>query len=319
MNRTTAMANRPKPASVMQRKLHMVRRNATLYLLLVPAVVLVILFAYWPMYGIIIAFKNFSAPLGISGSPWADPIYSHFLKFFNSYQFSNTVKNTLWISFYTLIASFPIPIILALGLNQMQAKRFKRFFQTVSYLPHFISTVVMVGLLLIWLSPSTGLIGSIYRLFGAEAPNLMGSKNAFASIYVWSDVWQHMGWNSIIYLAALASVDPSLYEAATVDGASRWQKIRYIDLPMVMPTAVILLIMNAGQVMNLGFEKVFMMQNNLNLAVSEVISTYVYKIGITHSQYSYSTAINLFNTVVNVTLLVVVNQVAKRISENSLW
>lgn len=296
-----------------------IRRNAGLYLLLLPAVVLVLMFAYWPMYGITLAFKDFSAPLGITGSPWAQPFYKHFLKFFNSYQFSNTVGNTLWISFYTLVASFPIPILLALGINQWQGRRFKHFFQTVIYLPHFISTVVMVGLLLIWLSPSTGLIGGLYKLFGAEAPNLMGSKNAFAGIYVWSDVWQHMGWNSIIYIAALAAVDPSLYEAATVDGASRLQKMCYIDFPMLLPTAVILLIMNAGQIMNLGFEKIYMMQNNLNMASSEVISTYVYKIGITHTQYSYSTAINLFNTLVNVTLLVTVNQFSRRVSTNSLW
>jgi len=296
-----------------------VRRNAGLYLLLLPAVVLVILFAYWPMYGIAIAFKDFSAPLGIAGSPWLNPIYKQFLKFFNSYQFGNTVRNTLWISFYALVASFPLPIILALGINQMQGERFKSVFKTVIYLPHFISTIVMVGLLIIWLSPSTGLISALYGLFGATAPNLMGSKNAFASIYVWSDVWQHMGWNSIIYLAALAAVDPTLYEAATVDGASRIHRIRYIDFPMVLPTAVILLIMNAGQIMNLGFEKVYMMQNNLNMAVSEVISTYVYKVGIINTQYSYSTAINLFNTAINVILLVTVNYVSQRLSENSLW
>lgn len=296
-----------------------IRRNAGLYLLLAPAVVLVILFAYWPMYGISIAFKDFSAPLGIGASPWSEPVFKHFTKFFNSYQFTNTVKNTLWISFYSLAASFPLPIILALGINQMRAERFKRAFQTVLYLPHFISTVVMVGLLIIWLSPSSGLIGSVYKLFGAQAPNLMGNKSAFASIYVWSDVWQHMGWNSIIYIAALASVDPSLYEAATVDGANRFQKIRYIDFPMILPTAVILLIMSAGNVMNLGFEKVYMMQNNLNLSVSEVISTYVYKIGITNTQYSYSTAINLFNTMINVLLLVTVNFVSGRLSESSLW
>lgn len=296
-----------------------IKRNAGLYLLLLPAIILVILFAYWPMYGILIAFKNYSNPLGITGSPWATPLLKHFTRFFNSYQFTNTVKNTLWISFYTLIASFPIPIVLALGINQMGARRFKKVFQTVIYLPHFISTVVMVGLLLIWLSPSTGLIGAVYGLFGKEAPNLMGTKNAFASLYVWSDVWQHMGWNSIVYIAALAAVDPALYEAATVDGANRFQKIRYIDIPMIIPTAVILLIMNAGQVMNLGFEKVFMMQNSLNLASSEVISTYTYKIGITNNQFSYSTAINLFNTMVNVVLLVFVNQVSRRISDNSLW
>ena len=315
-NRSVLLSGHPTTRTPAWRR---IKRNAGLYLLLLPAVVLVILFAYWPMYGIIIAFKNFSAPLGIDGSPWAQPFYKHFLKFFNSYQFTNTVKNTLWISVYTLVASFPLPIIMALCINQMPGKRFKRFFQTTIYLPHFISTIVMVGMLLIWLSPSTGLIGAVYKLTGGEAPNLIGEKGAFASIYVWSDVWQHMGWNSIIYIAALAAVDPSLYEAATVDGASRLQKIVYIDFPMILPTAVILLIMSAGQMMNVGFEKVYMMQNNLNMSVSEVISTYVYKIGITHTQYSYSTAINLFNTVVNVTLLVAVNQVSKRLSENSLW
>lgn len=271
------------------------------------------------MLGISIAFKDYSAPLGIAGSLWTEPWYKHFFKFFNSYQFTNTVKNTAWLSVYTLIAAFPIPIVLALGINQMRAKRFKRFYQTAIYLPHFISTVVMVGLLIIWLSPSTGLIGAIYGLFGKTAPNLMGSKGAFDDIYVWSDVWQHMGWNSIIYIAALSSVDPTLYEAAMVDGANRFQRMRFIDFPMILPTAVILLIMNAGQVMNVGFEKVYMMQNNLNMSVSEVISTYVYKIGITHAQFSYSTAINLFNTMVNVMLLVMVNTLSRRLSETSLW
>lgn len=302
-----------------RQKIRSIKRNWGLYLLLLPAVILVILFAYWPMYGVVIAFKDYSNPLGIAGSPWSQPIFKHFLKFFNSYQFDTTIKNTLVISFYSLAASFPIPIVLALAINQMRAKRFKKLFQTVSYLPHFISTVVMVGLITIWLSPSTGLLGNIYKLFGAEAPNLMGSKGAFPSIYVWSDIWQHMGWDSIIYLAALSSVSPSLYEAATVDGASRWQRLLYIDLPLLLPTASILLIMRAGSIMNVGFEKVYLMQNNLNLAASEVISTYVYKIGIISSQYSYSSAINLFNTMVNLVLLVVVNQVTKRLNQSSLW
>lgn len=308
-----------KSAGSLREAIRQIRRNAGLYLLLLPAVVLVILFAYWPMLGISIAFKDYSAPLGIAGSLWTEPWYKHFFKFFNSYQFTNTVKNTAWLSVYTLIAAFPIPIVLALGINQMRAKRFKRFYQTAIYLPHFISTVVMVGLLIIWLSPSTGLIGAIYGLFGKTAPNLMGSKGAFDDIYVWSDVWQHMGWNSIIYIAALSSVDPTLYEAAMVDGANRFQRMRFIDFPMILSTAVILLIMNAGQVMNVGFEKVYMMQNNLNMSVSEVISTYVYKIGITHAQFSYSTAINLFNTMVNVMLLVMVNTLSRRLSETSLW
>jgi putative aldouronate transport system permease protein len=308
-----------RPLYGTKRKWMAIRRNGGLYLLLLPSVVLLILFAYWPMYGVTIAFKDYTNAAGILGSPWADPFYKYFLKFFNSYQFGSTISNTLIISFYSLAAGFPIPILLALGLNQMRLKRFKSIFQTVSYLPHFISTVVMVGLIIIWLSPTSGLIGSIFTVFGAQAPNLMGSPAAFSSIYVWSDVWQHMGWNSIIYLAALASVDPALYEAATVDGASHWQKMRHIDIPMLLPTAVILLIVSAGSIMNVGFEKVYLMQNNLNRVNSEVISTYVYRIGIISNQYSYSAAINLFNNVINLILLITVNQVSKRLTENSLW
>jgi putative aldouronate transport system permease protein len=271
------------------------------------------------MYGVTIAFKDFKPALGIAQSPWAQPLLKHFTKFFKAYQFQATLKNTLVLSFYSLLAGFPFPIAIALAVNQMRAKKFQRFYQTVSYLPHFISTVVMVGLIVLWLSPGSGLIGQIFKLFGAEAPNLMGMKGAFSSIYVWSDIWQHTGWNSIIFFAALSAIDPTLYEAATVDGASRWQKIKAIDIPMLMPTATILLILSAGNIMNVGFEKVFLMQNNANLQASEVISTYVYKIGITQAQYSYSAAVNLFNTVANLLLLATVNQVSKRLSENSLW
>ncbi|MEK5061645.1 sugar ABC transporter permease [Paenibacillus sp. FSL H7-0326] len=284
--------------------------------MLLPAVILLLLFAYIPMYGIVIAFKEYSPALGIGGSPWAGLKY--FEKFFNSYQFDTTIKNTLILSLYSL-ATFPIPIMLALMINQMRENRFKRFFQTVTYMPHFISTVVMVGLLLILLSPSTGLIGHIYRLFGAEAPNLMGSPGLFSSVYVWSDVWQHTGWDSIIFIAALSAVSPSLYEAATMDGASRWQKIWYIDLPMLMPTAVTLLILRVGSLLGVGFEKVYLMQNNLNISSSEVISTYVYKIGMLSSQYSFSSAINLANTIINFILLIMVNEISKKYSKNSLW
>ncbi|MFD2701942.1 ABC transporter permease [Paenibacillus shunpengii] len=284
--------------------------------MLLPAVILLLLFAYIPMYGIVIAFKDYSPALGIGGSPWAGLKY--FEKFFNSYQFDTTIKNTLILSLYSL-ATFPIPIMLALMINQMRENRFKRFFQTVTYMPHFISTVVMVGLLLILLSPSTGLIGHIYRLFGAEAPNLMGSPGLFSSVYVWSDVWQHTGWDSIIFIAALSAVSPSLYEAATMDGASRWQKIWYIDLPMLMPTAVTLLILRVGSLLGVGFEKVYLMQNNLNISSSEVISTYVYKIGMLSSQYSFSSAINLANTIINFILLIMVNEISKKYSKNSLW
>jgi putative aldouronate transport system permease protein len=293
-----------------------IRRNWGLYVLLLPAVVLLLCFTYKPMYGVIIAFKDYSPASGITDSPWAG--FKYFEKFFNSYQFSTTIKNTMIISLYSL-ATFPIPILFALMINQMRANYFKRFFQSVSYMPHFISTVVMIGLLLILLSPSSGMIGNLFHLFGAEAPNLMGTPSLFSSVYVWSDVWQHAGWDSIIYIAALSAVDPSLYEAATVDGANRWQKIAFIDIPMLIPVAVTLLILRIGGLLGVGFEKVYLMQNNLNLSHSEVISTYVYKIGLLSSQYSFSAAINLFNTIINFTLLILVNRIVKKYSDSSLW
>lgn len=293
--------------------------NWGLYLLLLPSLTLLILFSYKPMYGVVIAFKNYKNALGITGSPWAVPLFKYFEKFFKSYQFGTTIRNTLALNLYSLLAGFPIPILLALMINQITAKRFRKGFQTVLYLPHFISTVVMVGLLLIWLSPSRGLLGAMYGLFGKTAPNIMGEAGAFRSIYVWSDIWQHAGWDSIIFLAALSSIDPTLYEAAVVDGASRLQKQLYIDLPLLLPTASIMLILRAGGMMNVGFEKVFLMQNSLNMPTSEVIATYVYKMGLKSNQYSLSTAVNLFNNVINFALLIIVNGVTKKLGETSLW
>jgi putative aldouronate transport system permease protein len=296
-----------------------IKKNTGLYLLILPAVILTLLFAYKPMYGVIIAFKDYRNSLGITGSPWTDPIFNYFIRFFNSFQFGNIIRNTLVISFYSLFVMVPLPIFLALIINQMRIRSFRRVFQTITYLPHFISIVVVVGMLLIMLSPGSGLIGNFYRLFDKQAPNLMGEANLFSSIYVWSDVWQHMGWDSIIYLAALSAVDPTLYEAAVIDGANRWQKLWKIDFIMLLPTACILLILRAGSVMNVGFEKVYLMQNNLNISASEVISTYVYKVGIISAQYSYSSAINLFNTMINLILLVSVNFFSRKFSETSLW
>lgn len=296
-----------------------ISRNWGLYLLLLPALVLLILFAYKPMYGVVIAFKNYKNSLGILGSPWVDPLFKNFQRFFNSYQCGATIRNTLRLSLYSLAVGFPIPIILALMINQITAMRFRRAFQTILYLPHFISTVVMVGLLLIWLSPSSGLVGAFYRLLGKEAPNVMTSASGFPSIYVWSDIWQHAGWDSIVFLAALSSIDPTLYEAATVDGATRWQKMCYIDLPLLMATACIMLILRAGNLMNVGFEKVFLMQNDLNMSTSEIIATYVYKMGLRNSQYAVSTAVNLFNNLINFGLLLLVNCITRKLGETSLW
>lgn len=295
-----------------------IRRNWGLYLLLLPAVVILILFTYKPMYGVLIAFKEYRPANGIWGSIWSKPWYKYFKKFFDSYQFETTIRNTLTITLYSMLV-FPIPIILALSINQMRHGKFKKIFQTVTYMPHFISTVVMVGLITLLLSPGSGVFGAICNAFGFDAPNLMGKAGAFKHLYVWSDVWQHAGWDSIIYIAALSGIDPSLYEAATVDGATRMQKIRYIDVPMLVSTAVIMLILRVGGLLSLGFEKVYLMQNDLNIGSSEVISTYVYKIGVINTQYSYSAAINLFSTIVNFILLISVNKISKRISENSLW
>lgn len=294
-------------------------RNRGLYLLLLPSLILLICFSYIPMYGVLISFKDYKGSLGILGSPWADPWFKYFIKYFNSYQFVNTIKNTLVITGYSLLVSFPIPIIFALAINQMRTSKYKKVFQTVSYMPHFISTVVVVGMLNLIFSPGTGLIGNLFGLFGAEAPNLLGSATAFKHLYVWSDVWQHVGWDSIIYIAALSSVDPYLYEAASIDGASQFQKILYVDIPMLIPTAMTLLILRCGGLMALGFEKVYLMQNDLNLLNSEVISTYVYKVGMISAQFSYSSAVNLFSTIINFVLLISVNKFSRKVSENSLW
>ena len=289
-----------------------IARNWGLYLLLLPALTLLICFTYKPMYGILIAFKEYKPVKGILGSAWADPWYKYFKKFFDSFQFKTTIRNTLVITLYSMLVMFPLPVILALGINQLKNRTYRKIFQTVTYMPHFISTVVMVGLLTLLLSPGSGLLGAVCGMLGIEAPNFLGQPSAFKHLYVWSDVWQHVGWDSIIYIAALSSVDPSLYEAATVDGATNLQKIKYVDIPMLVPTAVIMLIMRFGSLMSLGFEKVYLMQNDLNLTASEVISTYVYKIGIINVQYSYSAAINLFSTVINFILLILVNQISKK-------
>lgn len=292
------------------------KRSGTLYLLILPSFIVMLVFTYYPMYGVTIAFKDFTPAMGITNSPWAGLKY--FKQYFNSYQFGTTIKNTLVISIYSIVVTFPLPIALALMCNQMKALKFKKIFQVTTYLPHFISTVVMCGMILLFLSPSQGIIAQLTGLFGYKLPNLMGSAGAFPSIYVWTEVWQHVGWDSILYIAALSSVDPSLYEAATMDGASKWQKMIHIDIPMLLPTATIMFILRAGSVMSIGFEKVYLLQNTLNSSTSEIISTYVYKMGLVSSQYSLSAAIGLFNNIVNLILLLSVNYISNKMSETSL-
>ena len=293
-----------------------VRRSAPLYLLMLPSIVIFLMFTYYPMYGVIIAFKNFTPAEGILGSPWVG--LKHFQQFFNSYQFWPTIRNTLIISFYTILVTFPLPIVLALLCNQMRSKKFKKFFQVSTYLPHFISTVVMCGMIILFLSPSTGIIAKLVGLLGIKMPNLMGSASAFPSVYVWTEAWQHVGWDSILYIATLSAIDPTLYEAATMDGANKWHKVLHIDIPALLPTATIMLIMRMGSVMSVGFEKVYLLQNPLNSSSSEILSTYVYKMGLVSNQYSLSAAIGLFNNVINLILLIAVNQIAKKLSDTSL-
>ncbi len=290
-----------------------------LYLLLLLPVIYLIIFQYIPMMGLQIAFKDFNPNLGIWGSPWVGLKYIQ--RFFSNYQFGRLIRNTLVVSVYSLLCSSPIAIVLALCLNCVRSTKYKKLVQTVTYLPHFISVVVLVGMLFQIFNPLIGTYGTLYlKMFGKEAPNIMGDPNSFFHIYVWSGVWQNMGWSSIIYVAALSAVDTELYEAAQVDGASRARMVWMIDIPSILPTIVILLIMDCGKIMSVGYEKTLLLQNSFNLQYSEMIPTYVYKQGLQNNgNYSYATAVGLFNSVVNFILIIGVNQVSKRVGGNSLW
>jgi putative aldouronate transport system permease protein len=293
------------------------RKNYELYLFVFPTLVYFIIFHYLPMYGVQIAFKNFLAFKGITESPWVG--VEHFERFFRSYQFGIIIKNSILINAYELLVAFPIPIVLALLINQITNQHFRKLIQTVTYMPHFISVVVVVGMLSLFLSPRHGLINQLIVLFGGESVFFMASPEWFKTIYVFSGIWQNAGWATIIYLAALAGVSPEMHEAAVMDGATKPQRIWHIDVPSIMPTIIILFILNIGQFMNIGFEKIYLMQNPLNQDASEVIQTYVYKSGLLGSQYSYSAAIGLFNSVINFILLLTVNTAAKRLNQSSLW
>jgi ABC-type polysaccharide transport system permease subunit len=308
--------NRKRSASVIKKRMI---RDYQLYLLLLLPVAYIIIFKYIPMYGAQIAFKDFFVSKGFWGSPWVG--FKHFERFFTSYQFWKVIKNVLGISFYSLAVNFPIPIILALAINNIEHLRYKKAVQLITYAPHFISTTVIVGMLVQFLSPRLGIVNKIIQLVGMEPISFMGEDSWFKSLYVWSDVWQHAGWGTIIYIAALASVDVTLHEAALIDGATKLQRTWYIDLPGILPTAVIILILSTGSIMNVGFEKVFLMQNNLNLDSSEIIQTYLYKVGLASQMpnYSYSTAIGLFNSVINLIFILIVNKIAKTLGETSLW
>lgn len=284
--------------------------NWQLYAMLFIPVLLTVIYKYIPMYGIQMAFRNFKASRGMWGSEWVG--LKWFIRFFQSPNCFRMIKNTLLLSLYSLLWSFPVPVILALMINQLRFQKFKRTVQTVLYAPHFISVMVICGMIRIFLSPSGGLINLI---FGSSV-DFLSEASAFRTIYIASGIWQDAGWGIIVYMATLSSIDTSQYEAAKIDGASMFQRIRYIDIPELVPTIVLMLIMSAGNLMNVGFEKVWLLQTDLNKAASDVIAVYVYQQGIENAKYSYSTAVGLFNTIVNIILLILVNRISKKISED---
>jgi len=305
------------PGRAGKSRLARIVENRDLYLFCLPGIIITLIFHYWPLYGAQIAFRDYSARAGIWGSPWVG--WEHFIRFFNSPNAGLIIWNTLVLSVYGLVAGFPIPIILALLLNSFRHKKYGKVIQSVTYAPNFISTVVMCSMIILFLSPRVGLVNKLLEMAGLPTVNFMGERSLWRHIYVWSGIWQGMGWSSVIYFAALSGVSPELHEAATVDGATKFQRILHIDLPTIVPVAVMLLILSFGSLLSIGFEKVYALQNPLNQNVSEIISTYVYKVGILQASMSYSSAVGLFNSCVNAVLLVTVNAISRRLSGNALW
>ncbi len=314
---TVRLAARPSFAKRVGKGIRDRATNWELYIMLLPALVYIIIFAYKPMYGVIIAFKDFNMRAGILGSPWCG--FENFVRLFKSSWFPIILRNTLTISVLSLLLGFPIPILLALMLNEVPHEGMKRSIQTISYAPHFISTVVMCGMLVLFLSPVGGIINRLIGFFGVDPIYFMQYPQYFKWIYVLSGIWQGAGWSSIIYFAALSGVDKSLLEAADIDGASRLQKIIYINFPVLVPTIVTLFILQCGSLLGVGYEKVYLLQNDTNLKGSEVISTYVYKVGLIQSDFSFSTAVNIFNSVVNSFILIVANTLSNRVGKVGLW
>lgn len=286
--------------------------------MIVPALAYLLIFQYGPMYGVTIAFKSFSARKGILGSPWVG--FEHFERLFHSYWFPIILKNTLTISLLSLLISFPIPIIVALMVNEMENEKLKKLFQTVSYAPHFISTIVLCGMIVLFLSPNSGIVNRMITALGGEAVYFMAKPNLFKWIYVFSGVWQQTGWGTIIYVAALSGVDKSLVEASRLDGANILQKIWYIYVPVLVPTIVTLFILQCGTLLSVGYEKVYALQTSQNIMGSEVISTYSYKVGLGEgSDFAFSTAVSLFNSVCNSVILITANKLSRAAGQSGLW
>jgi putative aldouronate transport system permease protein len=309
----TRISNKPKTA----KKLKTIKKNWELYLMFLPVLLYFIIFHYLPMYGIQIALKDFSGALGIWKSPWVG--FEHFRRFFNSSYFDQIIWNTLSLNLYALLVGFPTPIVLALMLNEVSHKHFKKTVQTITYAPHFISMVVLCSMVILFLEPDIGIFNQVRIALGLKSINFMYQGKYFKTINVLSGVWQSSGWESIIYLSALAGIDPELHEAAVIDGASRLQRIWHINLPGILPTICIMLIMRFGSLMNVGFEKVFLLMNDLNRSSAEVISTYVYKVGLIQSEYSFSTAIGLFNSIINFVLLIAANTITRKLNQSSIF
>lgn len=320
-SRSSVKPNTQRPQNQLQpkalpRPIREIIRCKYLYLIFLIPFIYYIVFQYWPMYGILISFQDYNVVKGISGSSWVG--FKHFEKFlFDSY-FWTLVRNTLLINVYNLLWGFPAPIILAILLNELRSERFKKVIQNISYLPHFISTVVVCGMLVNFLS-SDGLVNQIVKFFGGESIQFLMYPQYFRTIYVASGIWQSVGWNSIIYLAALTGIDAEMFEAALIDGANRWHRIRYITLPSIAPTISIMLILNLGRLMNLGHEKILLLYNGSTYETADVISTYVYRRGLLGNDFSYATAVNLFQAVVGVILVSASNQISKKVGETSLW
>lgn len=315
--RPQAPRSAPGRKSLRRRWRISLRRHWQLYLLTILPLAYFVIFKYVPISNAIIAFKNYSPVLGVWGSPWVG--WTNFELMLQNPQFSTLLANTLILSGYAVLASFPIPIILALALNEVSHRWFQKTVQLVTYAPYFISTVVVVSMLILIMAPRLGVLSQVFGFFGVPAPDFLGDPDYFRHVYVWSDVWQTAGYSAVIYMAALSGIDPSLYEAAKVDGASRLRKIWHVDIPGIMPTAMIVLILSVGNIMAIGFEKTFLLQNPLNLGQSEIIATYVYKLGILNADFGTATAVGLFNSVINLVLLLVVNWVARRVSGSGLW
>ncbi len=291
-------------------------RNRSLYILVIPVLLFYILFHYKPMYGAIIAFKDYTPALGVKDSPWIG--LDNFIRFFKSVYFGRLIKNTILLSVYSLIFGFPAPIILALLLNEVRNKRFKNLTQTITYLPHFISLIVVTGMLTDF-SMTSGLFNDIIEFFGGQRSPLLQNPNLYRTMYVASGIWQQVGWGSIIYLSALAGVDQQLYEAASIDGAGKWKQLLNVTLPGIAPTIIIMLIMRVGQLMSMGYEKTILLYNPSTYDTADIISSYIYRVGLLDQDWSYSTAVGLFNSVINFCLLILTNKISKKFSETSLW